>query len=365
MTQTDVTSTEQADSAVLRVAGLTKHFKVGRRGAQQTVRALDSVSLEARAGETIALVGESGCGKSTFARTVTRLYRPTSGTISVRGHEIADLSDRDVRSIRPNIQMIFQNPATSLDPRLPVLDSILEPLRNFPELTPRNQRRQRARELCEQVGLPPGVLSSYPRQLSGGQRQRIAIARALALSPAVIVADEPTASLDVSTQAQIVNLMLALQRSTDVSYVFITHNLALARHLSHRVAVMYLGRIVEFTEADELFERPMHPYSVALLSRWVNAATSDLLAAGSAGSGLTEPQVQARHPIVLRGEVPSPASPPSGCHFRTRCPIAADICGTEYPPLRELKPGHQIACHFPGRFRADGTAGQPAGGTES
>jgi oligopeptide transport system ATP-binding protein len=347
-----VTDLKESAEPVLRVTDLTKHFKVGRRRSQQTVRALDSVSLELGTGQTIALVGESGCGKSTFARTVTRLYRPTSGTISVRGHEIADLSDRDVRSIRPHIQMIFQNPATSLDPRLPVLDSILEPLRNFPELTPRDRRRQRAQELCELVGLPPSVLTSYPRQLSGGQRQRIAIARALALAPAVIVADEPTASLDVSTQAQIVNLMLALQRSTDVSYLFITHNLALARHLSHRVAVMYLGRIVEFTDAAELFEHPMHPYSVALLSRWVNTATTELFAAGPADASQ---QAQARRPIVLRGEVPSPASPPSGCHFRTRCPIAAEICGTEYPPLRELKPGHQIACHFPGKFAASGT----------
>jgi oligopeptide/dipeptide ABC transporter ATP-binding protein len=309
----------------LQTRDVTCHFSRGR--GRGPVRAVDGVSLDLRRGETLGLVGESGCGKSTLARLLTRIYEPTSGSIELAGRDISHARGAELRAARRNIQMVFQNPATSLDPRLPVRSALAAPLRNY-GIGDRESRAARITELADAVGLGRALLDRYPAELSGGQRQRVCIARALALKPDVIVADEPTASLDVSTQAQIVNLFLDLQRDLGLSLLFITHNLVLARHMSHRIGVMYLGRIVEIGDGEQLFDSPQHPYTAALASRWGGA-----------------PQRAIKASAV---ELPSPADPPAGCHYHQRCPIAADECSQAYPPLVRTSPDRSVACYFLG-----------------
>ncbi|MBI3896278.1 MAG: ABC transporter ATP-binding protein [Acidobacteria bacterium] len=309
------------------------HGKVSP-GGQRMVRAVDDVSFWIDVGETLGLVGESGCGKSTLARAVTRLYRPTSGKIIFRGQNLAALEGKPLRQARREIQMIFQDPYSSLNPRMMVKEIVSEPLRNFHQ---KNNLDGRVAELLATVGLDQSALYRYPHEFSGGQRQRIGIARALALNPALIVADEPASALDVSIQAQIVNLLRELQTKLGLSYLFISHDLALVSLLSHRVAVMYLGEIVESGPTRDLFTRPWHPYTEALLS----------------AVPVPDPRAErAKSRIVLRGDVPNPVNKPSGCPFHPRCPYAFERCPLEKPPLREYSPDRWVSCHLleePGR----------------
>ncbi|MFE5123359.1 ABC transporter ATP-binding protein [Streptomyces sp. NPDC056669] len=313
---------------------LTQGVVVKRRiGA---VRAVDTVSFALRRGETLGIVGESGCGKSTVAKLLVSLERPTAGTIHYRGEDITRLSGRALRAVRRNIQMVFQDPYTSLNPRMTVGDIIGEPFEIHPEAAPKGERRRAVQELLEVVGLSPEHLNRYPHQFSGGQRQRIGIARGLALRPEVIVADEPVSALDVSVQAQVVNLMERLQDEFGLAYVFIAHDLSVVRHIADRVAVMYLGRFAETGTGPEIYDHPTHPYTQALLS----------------AVPVPDPVARTRRTrILLTGDVPSPANPPSGCRFRTRCWKARDRCATETPVLA-VPPGatgpaaHASACHF-------------------
>jgi oligopeptide/dipeptide ABC transporter ATP-binding protein len=297
-----------------------------------TVRAVDGITFDIHEGETLGLAGESGCGKSTTGRALLRLLEPTAGEVLFEGVDLSRLAPRDLRRARRRMQMIFQDPHASLDPRMSVETLVGEPLAVH-RVGRRAERRERVRELLALVGLPPGSAGRYPHQLSGGQRQRVGVARALATSPRFIVADEPISSLDVSIQAQVVNLLADLKEKLGLTYLFIAHDLAMVHHLSDRLAVMYLGRIVEIGSRDDLFARPLHPYTQALLS----------------AVPLPDPERQAqRRRILLEGELPDPAHPPSGCRFRTRCPIATELCAREDPPLRDLGgPGaeHVVACH--------------------
>jgi oligopeptide/dipeptide ABC transporter ATP-binding protein len=315
----------------IEVSGLKKHFPI-RKGLLQRVAgavfAVDGVSFSIREGETLALVGESGCGKSTVGRTVLRLIEPTAGTIAVGGHDITHLKKAELRPYRRQMQIIFQDPFSSLDPRMSAGAIVGEPLRVHGIATGDAARRKVA-ELFERVGLRKAQMDSYPHQFSGGQRQRIGIARALALEPKLIVGDEPVSALDVSIQAQVLNLMLDLQREMGLAYLFISHNLAVIEHISHRIAVMYLGRIVEMADKRTLFTQALHPYTESLLL----------------AVPVPDPRVK-RQKRVLQGDVPSPVKPPAGCHFHTRCPYVADRCRAETPPLREVRPGHMVACHF-------------------
>ena len=319
---------------LLQVEGLTKVFPSRKRNgffgkAKAGVRAVDEVSFSVAPGETLALVGESGCGKSTTGRLLLRLIEPTAGRVLFQGHDIASADAGEMHRIRKHLQIIFQDPYGSLSPRRRVVDIVAEPLEAQGLITGTPQKRDKVAELLTRVGLPPDVMDRYPREFSGGQRQRIGIARAIGLDPAFIVADEPVSALDVSVQAQIVNLLQDLQEAQGLSYLFISHDLRVVRHIAHRVAVMYLGRIVEEGPKERIFSTPHHPYSQALLS-----------AAPEPGAG------KRNRRIILQGDVPSPSAIPSGCSFRTRCPLAQPICAAERPPLREVAPGQNAACHF-------------------
>jgi oligopeptide/dipeptide ABC transporter ATP-binding protein len=323
---------------LLDVSGLTKHFPVkGGFPIRRTigaVQAVDGLDFQVAEGESLGLVGESGCGKSTTGRLITRLLEPTAGRISYRGQDITHAGRKDLAPIRSEIQMIFQDPYASLNPRQTVGKIISGPM-EINDINPEGGREKRVRELLEIVGLNPEHFNRFPHEFSGGQRQRIGVARALALEPKLIVADEPVSALDVSIQAQVVNLLQKLQQDLGIAFVFIAHDLAVVRHFSQRVAVMYLGKIVEIADRDDLYGNPRHPYTKALLSA-VPEATAD--------------ETPARERIRLVGDVPSPISPPSGCRFRTRCWKATDKCASEAPPLVQVegnKPGHLTACHYP------------------
>ena len=316
---------------VLEVRDLKKHFPV-RRGffGRQigTVRAVDGITFALRSGETLGLVGESGCGKSTTGKMISKLIEPTAGQIYLKGERIEGLSRRAMRRRRRRLQVVFQDPYSSLNPRMRAKDIVAEPLRNFERLA-RTEVDRRVAELFEQVGLRLDQMVRFPHEFSGGQRQRLVIARALALKPEVIVCDEPVSALDVSVQAQVINLLADLQRNFGVAYVFIAHDLAVVEHISHRVAVMYLGRIVELGDKRSVFANPQHPYTEALLS----------------AVPVPEPAAISQR-IVLQGDVPSPINPPAGCHFHTRCPYAMASCRQEAPLMRQLQPGHFAACHL-------------------
>ena len=316
---------------VLEIDALKKHFPIKRRffgGAAEQVLAVDGVSFSIGEGETLGLVGESGCGKSTVGRAILRLIEPTSGSIRVAGQDITRLSNREMRPFRRELQIIFQDPFSSFNPRMTVGDIVGEPLHTH-HLASGKALRERVAQLFDRVGLSRAQMSNYPHQFSGGQRQRIGIARALALNPRLIVCDEPVSALDVSIQAQVINLLMDLQRDLKLSYLFISHNLAVVEHISHRIAVMYLGRIVEYADKAAIFTRPGHPYTEALL----------------AAVPVPDPKIR-NTTRALQGDVPSPVHPPSGCHFHTRCPYAVERCKVETPLLREIAPGQHVACHL-------------------
>jgi oligopeptide/dipeptide ABC transporter ATP-binding protein len=321
---------------ILEVRDLVKHYPVTRgvvfKKTIGYVKAVDGVSLDLRKGETLGVVGESGCGKSTLARALMNLENPTAGTVRYQGKNIFGLRGAELRRMRRQIQLVMQDPYTSLNPRMTVGDLVGEPFEIHPEVAPKGTRRAKVQELLDVVGLNPEHINRYPHQFSGGQRQRIGIARALALRPEIIVCDEPVSALDVSIQAQVMNLLGRLQNEFELSYVFIAHDLSVVRHLSDRVAVMYLGKVVEIGTDDEIYERPTHPYTQALLS----------------AVPVPDPTSRERKTIIrLTGDVPSPVDPPSGCRFRTRCWKAQDICATEVPALVERDGSdHPSACHF-------------------
>ena len=322
------------DPVLLRVEDVYKYFPIGGVGGD-VVRAVDGVSLEVRRGETLGLVGESGCGKSTLARVITQLHTVTSGRVVFEGQDLTQMGGAKLRRMRRNVQMIFQDPFASLDPRMTVGDIIAEPMDNF-GIARGAARHKRVQELLRVVGLNPNFTNRYPHEFSGGQRQRIGIARALAPNPSFIVCDEPVSALDVSIQAQIINLLQDLQREFQLTYLFIAHDLAVVRHLSDRIAVMYLGKVVEVADRADIYDVPQHPYTRALLS----------------SIPVPDPAVERdREPIAIKGEIPSPVNPPSGCRFHTRCPIARvpGICSEEEPLLEPHgRPDQRAACHFAG-----------------
>ena len=312
---------------MLEVIGLKKHFPVDSGRGAKVLRAVDGISLSVPRGQTLSLVGESGCGKSTTGKCLIRLTDPTEGRILLEGEDLAKMNSSQLRAMRRRMQFIFQDPFSSMNPRMRVRDIIGEPLRNFGH--DREAIRERVSQLLARVSLRPDAADKYPHEFSGGQRQRIVIARALALDPGLIVCDEPVSALDVSVQAQVINLLMDLQRDLGLTYVFISHDLSVVRHISHRVAVMYLGKIVEIGTRDAIFDRPAHPYTRALLAAVPSARHGE------------------RNPVeVLKGEIPSPLSPPSGCAFRTRCPMAQPRCAEEAPQPRQVAAEQQVACHF-------------------
>jgi oligopeptide/dipeptide ABC transporter ATP-binding protein len=322
---------------LLRVDDLKMHFPIYRGVFQRqvgAVRAVDGVSFDVRRGETLGLVGESGCGKSTTGRTILQLYKPTAGNVIFDGTDLVNLKGEQMRQMRRKMQMIFQDPYASLNPRMTVAQLVGEPLMVHNVATGA-EISERVAHLLKVVNLNPAFASRYPHEFSGGQRQRIGVARALALQPSFIICDEPISALDVSIQAQVVNLLEELQDQFHLTYLFIAHDLSMVRHISDRVAVMYLGVIVEMAARDELYTKPLHPYTQALLS----------------AVPIPDPVADAkRKRTILQGDVPSPANPPSGCRFRTRCPIAEAICAETRPEFREIRPGHFVACFFAERF---------------
>ncbi|HEY5729308.1 MAG TPA: dipeptide ABC transporter ATP-binding protein [Anaerolineales bacterium] len=321
------------DNVLLHVQNLVKHFPITRGLLQRqvgAVRAVDDISFTVKRGETLGLVGESGCGKSTTGRAVLQLHKPTSGSVILDGADLTKLRGEDLRIMRRKMQMIFQDPYASLNPRMSVGEIVGEPLLVH-NVASNSDVKERVRHLLDIVKLNPSFANRYPHEFSGGQRQRIGIARALALQPSFIVCDEPISALDVSIQAQVVNLLEDLQEQFNLTYLFIAHDLSMVRHISDRVAVMYLGVIVELTTRDEFYRTPLHPYSQALLS----------------AVPIPDPILESsRKRVILEGDVPSPVNPPSGCRFRTRCPIAEARCAESRPEFREVKPGHFVACHL-------------------
>ena len=323
------------DNVLLRVEHLTKHFPITRGIVIQrqvgAVQAVDDVSFDIHEGETLGLVGESGCGKSTTGRTILQLYRPTSGKVYYQDKDLTIMKSEELRQLRKFMQIIFQDPYASLNPRLTVGGIVGEPLEVHGIEKNRKKRRERVQELLRLVGLNPYFINRYPHEFSGGQRQRIGVARALALNPEFIVCDEPISALDVSIQAQVVNLLEELQDKLGLTYLFIAHDLSMVRHISNRTAVMYLGKIVELADREELYNHPLHPYTQALLS----------------AVPVPDPIVEKkRQRIILKGDVPSPADPPSGCRFHPRCPLAQEICSEVEPEWREAGPRHWVACHL-------------------
>ena len=322
---------------LLHVDDLKMHFPIYRGVFQRqvgAVRAVDGVSFDVKRGETLGLVGESGCGKSTTGRTILQLYKPTAGAVTFDGTDLVNLKGEQMRQMRRKMQMIFQDPYASLNPRMTVAQLVGEPLMVHNVATGA-EINERVAHLLELVNLNPAFATRYPHEFSGGQRQRIGVARALALQPSFIICDEPISALDVSIQAQVVNLLEELQEQFHLTYLFIAHDLSMVKHISDRVAVMYLGVIVELATRDELYAKPLHPYSQALLS----------------AVPIPDPVADAkRKRTILQGDVPSPANPPSGCRFRTRCPIAEAVCAETRPEFREIRPGHFVACFFAERF---------------
>lgn len=330
-------STNGKNETLLQVDDLVMHFPIYRgviRRQVGAVRAVDGVSFNVKKGETLGLVGESGCGKSTTGRTILQLYKPTAGSVIFEGIDLVALKGEELRKMRRKMQMIFQDPYASLNPRMTVGEIVGEPL-SVHNVAKGKAQRDTVKELLNLVKMNPSFIDRYPHEFSGGQRQRIGVARALALHPDFIVCDEPISALDVSIQAQVVNLLEELQDKFDLTYLFIAHDLSMVRHISDRVAVMYLGVIVELADRQDIYDNPLHPYTQALLS----------------AVPIPDPVVDAkRKRTILKGDVPSPANPPSGCRFRTRCPIAEQLCAEVRPEFRELKPGHFVACHFADQF---------------
>ncbi len=331
----DITTPAKTETTLVDVKGLQVYFPIKSGILSHTVahvKAVDGVDLSIQRGETLGLVGESGCGKSTLGRAILQLIKPTAGSVRLGGVELTKLSPSEIRKKRVQMQMVFQDPFGSLSPRLTLEQIIAEPLKNFKRGNTKEIREEVAR-LLEVVGLNPYYMNRFPHEFSGGQRQRIGIARALALRPSFIVADEPVSALDMSIQAQVLNLLQELQGEFGLTYLFVAHNLSVVKHISDRVAVMYLGRIVELAKSETLYEMPLHPYTQALLS----------------AIPVPDPTVESRRKrIILVGDVPSPVNPPSGCPFHPRCWKAQDICREVTPPLEKKQPGHFAACHFPG-----------------
>ena len=340
----------QDSQLLLEVNHLKKYFPIKEGFFRKTVgqvRAVDDVSFSIREGETVGLVGESGCGKTTTSRSILRAVDPTSGEILFRTADgevvdLATMTENQIRPLRSQMQMIFQDPFASLNPRMNLLDIVGEPLLNIAGMTSRSERSDRVAELLQLVGLRPEYMQRFPHAFSGGQRQRIVIARALALNPRLVVADEPVSALDVSVQAQVLNLMRELQQQLNLTYLFVAHDLSVVKHVCDRVIVMYVGKIAESAPTDELYFRPRHPYTAALMS----------------AVPVADPRVRSKM-IPLEGDVPSPANPPSGCYFHPRCPFAVDICVTEPPVLEEIAPNHFVSCHLANELELAGIAKPP------